>query len=289
MLKSGIVILNYNDASTTKHLVKMIEEYESINNIVIVDNCSTDNSYNILKNLRTDKIDVIQSEKNGGYAYGNNYGSKHLINKYNINIIFIANPDVEFGENITTEILEIFQNQNYALLSGVMYNLEGKISETPAWPVPTFKDDLIGCFILLSKLNKRRNRIVVKQKTPIVDVGVLPGSFFAIRAEVLKEIDYFDEGTFLFCEERILAKKMLDKGYRAGLVTGLSYYHIHGSSIGKIYKAVNSKRIIYESRLYYQKKYIKINKCQEMILKICMKISLIEFRIYLQIKKRFSS
>ena len=38
------VILNYNDAPTTINLVQSIKNYSLLNFIVVVDNCSTDDS-----------------------------------------------------------------------------------------------------------------------------------------------------------------------------------------------------------------------------------------------------
>lgn len=285
MSKTGIVILNYNDAVTTKHLVGIIIGYESLNHIVVVDNCSTDDSYEELQSLRSSQVDVVKSNKNGGYAYGNNYGFKYIINNYKVDILFVANPDVEFEEDIILDIIRFFDKTDYAMLSGVMYEANGKVSATPAWKVPSYIDDLLGCSLLLSKINKKRTKIPIGYDKPVVRVEALPGAFFAIRSFALEDIGLLDEGTFLYCEERILAKKLLDKGYKVGLLTKSKYFHLHGSSIGKIYNEVKSKRLIFASRLYYQKKYNKINIIQECILKFCMQISLIEFRFYLAIRK----
>ena len=48
-MKIACVIVNYNDAKTTIALLKQICDYKSLNHIIIVDNCSTDNSYASLK------------------------------------------------------------------------------------------------------------------------------------------------------------------------------------------------------------------------------------------------
>ena len=53
-----------------------------------------------------DKVDVIQSDKNGGYSYGNNYGAFYLIDKYMVDILVIANPDVEFSEAFLIRIVQ---------------------------------------------------------------------------------------------------------------------------------------------------------------------------------------
>ncbi len=68
----GIVILNYNDSETTVKLLDMIKEYKILESIVVVDNNSTDNSYEVLKKFENNKIKVIKSKINKGYGYGNN-------------------------------------------------------------------------------------------------------------------------------------------------------------------------------------------------------------------------
>lgn len=66
--KIGIVILNYNDALSTLKILKQIRNYSAIDHIVIVDNLSPDGSFQQLKSLAGDKVDVIQSDRNGGYS-----------------------------------------------------------------------------------------------------------------------------------------------------------------------------------------------------------------------------
>ena len=79
MSKTGIVILNYNDYETTINMLNSIKDYDSLDHIVVVDNKSTDNSYEVLKPYESKKIDVIQSKSNKGYSYGNNVGIKYLL------------------------------------------------------------------------------------------------------------------------------------------------------------------------------------------------------------------
>ena len=59
-----------------------IKEYKSIDHIVVVDNNSTDSTYELLKENESNKIDIIKTDDNKGYSYGNNAGCKYLINKY---------------------------------------------------------------------------------------------------------------------------------------------------------------------------------------------------------------
>ena len=51
----GCVVLNYNDAVTTIDFVERIKIMDSIDLIVVIDNCSTDDSYIQLKMLESNK------------------------------------------------------------------------------------------------------------------------------------------------------------------------------------------------------------------------------------------
>lgn len=64
----GCVVLNFNDSKTTIELLNRMKNMKSIDVIVVVDNCSTDDSFSVLKQYTSKKIQVIQSEKNGGYG-----------------------------------------------------------------------------------------------------------------------------------------------------------------------------------------------------------------------------
>ena len=75
--KCACIILNYNDAETTRKLVQKIREYTAFQYIVVVDNRSNDNSFTVLKELESEKVKVIETDRNGGYGYGNNEGIKY--------------------------------------------------------------------------------------------------------------------------------------------------------------------------------------------------------------------
>ena len=57
----GCVVLNFNDSKTTIELLNRMKNMKSIDVIVVVDNCSTDDSFSVLKQYTSKKIQVIQS------------------------------------------------------------------------------------------------------------------------------------------------------------------------------------------------------------------------------------
>uniref|UniRef100_UPI0006D0DB42 glycosyltransferase n=1 Tax=Clostridium sp. NkU-1 TaxID=1095009 RepID=UPI0006D0DB42 len=92
------IILNYNDAETTISLVNSLVNYEILDSIVIVDNCSTDDSASRLQAIEAGKVHFISSEKNGGYGYGNNQGIRYAYGNLHATHVLIANPDVKVTE-----------------------------------------------------------------------------------------------------------------------------------------------------------------------------------------------
>jgi len=104
-VKTGFVILNYNSWQMTSALAQKAASYKNIDAVVVVDNGSTDDSYKSLQRMEHPKIYVVQSGKNGGYSYGNNYGAK-VCEKMGMEILFFSNPDVRVEEIQIQKILE---------------------------------------------------------------------------------------------------------------------------------------------------------------------------------------
>lgn len=279
-MNSVFIILNYNSYKLTEKLALKVSKMDSVNNVVIVDNCSTDNSFEYLLKLNNDKIDVIKSDKNGGYSYGNNYGARYS-EKYNPDILFISNPDVDIEESEIEKILKKFKDTNYSILSAVEYDINNKISYPPMWQLMNYRDDLCDCFFTLKKIKKINSYPEIKLNEEIHDIEMIKGSFFAVRYKDFMEVNGFDENVFLFCEERILSKKFANYNKKIGLVIDAKFNHNHSASINKSYKLKSSQiKLLYKSRLYYNKTYNKINHFKYCLLYIAMKISILEYYMY---------
>lgn len=69
------IVLNYKNYSQTIECAQILIE-AGMDRIIIVDNASPNNSYLFLKKNfnRSRQVFVVESEKNGGYAEGNNFG-----------------------------------------------------------------------------------------------------------------------------------------------------------------------------------------------------------------------
>lgn len=91
-IRINCVILNFNDGETVARLVHMIHDYDYLEKIVLVDNHSTDDSWEQLQVLKDEKVELIRTEKNGGYGYGNNTGIRYAIEHNGATHVLVAKP-----------------------------------------------------------------------------------------------------------------------------------------------------------------------------------------------------
>lgn len=286
----GFVILNYNDFQTTISLVKRIIEDGISDVICIVDNNSSDDSYKKLLEIQNQgNIVIIHSEENKGYASGNNIGCKYLKEHFQIDIVFIANPDVEFTADTVEGITKTFiQNPDYAILTPIMLDSDGTVSNRPFIKIPTFWQDLLLCFYSYNRLFEKTHNYQVDYSENLMEIEAAPGSFFAIRMNVLEDIGFFDEGTFLFYEEMCLASKIkkFNCNLKIGLMTTDNYIHHHSVSIKKNISYMNTYNIYMKSKFYFEQKYHNISKVKQIFLKIAICLSCLEERCFLKIKNK---
>lgn len=274
MPEISFIILNYNGFDETSKLVQSMLKWDISKldfNIVVVDNCSSDDSFERLKNAfnQIEYIDVIQSEHNGGYSYGNNFGAKFAIEKYNPCYLAIANPDIQIDQDAVIALLTGFGvNDKIAMTAPVMQNTEGGY-KVCSQKLPTFYDDFRMCWTEKNPPSVMTDRFeTIPGHENMILSEMLPGSFFVVKTKCFQEAGMFDDGVFLFCEERIIGKRLKDLGYKLILRSDLFFIHAHSVTIKKAMDSIKTWKIIWKSRIYYQKKYNKVNQLKLVLLRL---------------------
>lgn len=115
----GFVVLNYNTwKETIKCVDSIISTYEGKKKIIVVDNASTNDSYTKLCDIFNDKyysdVKCILSDKNGGFAYGNNIGIREC-RKLKIKYAIVTNNDVVFFEETIDGLYNDIKNNENAV------------------------------------------------------------------------------------------------------------------------------------------------------------------------------
>lgn len=281
------VILNYNDSDNTIALAKRIENYNNINNVIIVDNNSSDNSFEKLELLSNNKISVIKSNFNGGYGYGNNWGIKYAQKVFNATHVIVANPDVVFSEKTVSKCLEAFdKNEKIALTTSIQRDVNDKVIELIAWNLPTKKNLIFSNEYFFRHTIFKREGIEYSDKEDMF-VDCIPGSFLVIDTEKFNEINYYNEKIFLYNEENWLGYKLREKGYLSLLITNDSYMHKHSISINKSIPSISRQRMhLYNSTFIILEDIFNINNIEKALIKIFFRFCYFEEIIINFIKAR---
>lgn len=255
-MKIGFIIVNYNDADTTQILLNNIKNYNSIDLILVVDNNSTDNSYNVLKELENTHIKVVNTMSNKGYGSAINYGAKYL-KKIGITWSFISNPDVVIeNESVIKQLIDDI-NEDNAWIAPIIKEHQGlnrgfkveKPMDSILLSLPYFYRKFI------SKIHYNESYYV----KGLLPVEALSGCFFLLSLDILEKVDYFDENVFLYYEENILAKKIGKTKKKIILDTRTSVFHNHSVTIDKNLNRIKKYKALKKSQRYFQKEYNNAN------------------------------
>lgn len=278
----GCVVLNYNDADTTLDLLKRIEPMEIIDQIVLVDNKSTDNSLERLKEQESNKVHVVCAKKNGGYGSGNNVGIEYLRKNYSCDYIIIANPDVIFDESVIKKMINEF-DEDTVIVAPLTLNSKKERQLPIAWKVPIVKDYFLFSSIVLNKIFKPFQYPTQFFNTDLCEVDCVQGCLFMLNNSLIED-KLYDENIFLFFEESCIGKQFKDKGYKTKLLMNVDYIHNHSVSINKAFNSEARKRKITLDSFYtYFEDYYSLSGFTKGIMRIYKKFIYIENYILLKI------
>ena len=110
---------------------------------IIVDDCSTDGSYEHIKELTKDdkRIKVLQTPKNSGTAVARNIGLKHSTGRY---ITFLDSDDL-LDPNYLEEQLEFIKDNGPIISSGYRRKTDKTCTDYYVPKENTYKSLLKGC------------------------------------------------------------------------------------------------------------------------------------------------
>ncbi len=291
-MKTGIIILNYNTADDTVKYVNKIKNYSVLDKIIVVDNLSSENNcMEKLNKLKNDKIHVIRAEKNGGYSYGNNFGMKYLNDlKEEFDYIIISNPDIEVTEEAIKKCVEFLEkNKKAAVCAPKMIDSNQNPVRRSSWKIRKPLIDMINSTRLTEILfwwTVRKGEYSFEDyKKSELKVEAVSGAFFVIKFDVFEKCNFFDENTFLFYEEDILANKIKKLGYEEYSLNNIRFTHYESQTIDKAYSYFKKIKMLQKSKMYYQKEYNNINIFQMAIFKILNLWRKIELIIEVPVRK----
>ena len=256
----GVIVPNYNSGTYIKKcLDSLLEQEYKVNEIIVVDDCSTDESKKIVKEYteKNDNIILLENEKNMGVSYSRNRGIENANSEY----IMFCDSDDWYEKQATKRMMEKVEKDSADfVLAGyyitykdgrkieVKYNNLNKIEidkETTISYLPiTSSSKLIKKSILVEHNIKYPEGIKNCEELPVIPVA----GFYA------KKVVYIDECLYNYFQRENSASNHKLKD--------LSFYDItyekFKSNLPKKYK--NSINIRMVEHLLYSKTYSLIKE-----------------------------
>lgn len=220
-----IVILNYNGWRDTVECVESFYKQVSTTHyqytIVIIDNKSTDDSFNKLEELLPTAI-LIESDFNGGYAYGNNIGIRYAM-EHNADYICILNNDTVLVEDFFQECITVLRSDNtIAFVGPTLINYSDDLVQSTGGNVSFFKGKTY-------KWNEGKDFHTIPKSH--VKTDIIFGAAMVFRTDLLKDLGIIPENYFLFYEETEWCYKARKLGYTNIYITEKRIRHKGSASL----------------------------------------------------------
>lgn len=246
-LDLSIITVNFNQPRVTEELLSSIFHtsgsvltYE----VMVVDNGSTHNPISNWEDTYAGQpVIFIRSEKNLGFAGGNNLAVRQARGKY----LFLVNNDTIFTHGLIDRLFRTMEhNKEIGLLSPQINYYEPK--------------DLIQ-YVGFTEMNyfTMRNscigyqvRDIGQHAKKLFTTAYIHGAAMMVRKDILKEAGLMPELYFLYYEEMDWCERIRQVGYQCWVDTHALIYHRESVSVGKesVLKTyyMNRNRILFAKR-----------------------------------------
>jgi GT2 family glycosyltransferase len=250
----AIVILNYLTYEKTIDCVESIIHTATVDyRIYIVDNGSSNNAYEKLSRTYQgdNRIDVISTGENLGYARGNNIAIRKALED-GCEYALISNNDILYEPDTIDTLHKKIADNNCFMVGPRIMKPDHSLQETAYTKLPGFWDYVLHD-TFLGVWFKRKNFMPAKD----TNVKWLHGSCFIVDIRLFHQIGLFDENTFLYYEEYIVAQKAIRSDYQLLFTPEVSVLHFHGATTKKISVFAVIENV--KSEMYYLRKYARWN------------------------------
>lgn len=244
-----ISVLNYNNFPSTKKCILSLLKLDYSNfQILIIDNKSTDNSYEKFIG-EFPSLKILLSISNGGYAAGHKISVNYAIEN-NFDLIWILNNDLTVRENTLLELFKAYKKHGLGLYGSITLK-----SESP--DVINFGGGIVDDISKPFNYNSFENKLHEKQKKDVRKVQTIEGSSFLIPLTTIKKYGFLRTDFFMYVEEVDYCYDLKRKGIDSYIVPNSLVIHKGAESFkGQSYLEKYYRR---RNMLYFEKKNYNIS------------------------------
>lgn len=261
-MKISVIIVNYNGFDLLTQCLTSLQKYHTNEDyeVILVDNSSTEGDISeVVKNYQ--KIKLVKSKENLGFAKGNNLGLSLAKGEY----IVYLNNDTLFIDSTLTKIADYMDSlsKKDVIIGCKLLNPDLSHQECIAdfdTPSNIFSEAFFLYRIFRNKkfFNKYyQNFLDIRVLT---DVDVVKGAFMFLRRKDAEKLKGFDEDFFFYSEEVDLCYRFKQMGGRVVYYPLTSLIHYGGGTTNSMlwfkFKNQTLSKIKFYRKHYSGVKYI---------------------------------
>ncbi len=254
----SIITINYNGLKDTCELIDTLPLSDETIEVIVVDNASTQDEATEL-GKRYPLIIVIRSDKNLGFAGGNNLGIKAAHGKY---LFFINNDTIIRSQKLEVGGMSLFQPLIDRLESS---NKIGAVCPKIRFSWDNCPIQYAG-YTPLSKLTLRNRSIGFNEedKGQYDTAHSMPyahGAAMMVKREVIEKAGIMPECYFLYYEELDWSEMIRRAGYEIWYEPACTVYHKESQATGqhsplKTYYITRNRLIFAQRNIHGATKYL---------------------------------
>jgi GT2 family glycosyltransferase len=212
-MKLGVVVLNWNGKEVTRRCLDSISRSTCpADQIVVVDNASTDGSADVIRSGYPHVV-VIVNDSNLGFAEGNNVGIRYLLDRA-FDLILILNNDTVLDPRALCELKNAAQAQPAAAYGATIHELS---APGAIW--------YAGGSISRLTLDARHSVATADLRSVAQPTGFITGCCLMFRADALRTVGLLDKDFFAYYEDVDWCLRGTAAGHRLVYVPGAVVHH----------------------------------------------------------------
>src|SRR3989344_1529292 len=224
----SIIILNYKSRGLLKECLRgiMWARPQLSLGIIVVDNASGDGTPEMVRREFPD-VRLIESDRNRGYAGGNNLGIRAATGRY----AMIMNPDIIVNEgSLEGLVAHLDAHPEIGLIAPKLTNPDRSLQYScyrfPTLGIPFYRRTPIGRLPFARRAEAHYLMTDADRSAPL-EVDWLLGGAVVARREALERVGLLDERFFLYFDDVDWSRRVWEAGWKVVYLPSVSMVHFH--------------------------------------------------------------
>jgi len=194
----NVIILNWNGYEDTMFSISssLSQSYSNFH-VTVIDNGSSDSSLDDLQKLQNDKLNLISSSENKGFAGGVNLGLKYSVEKKYDYCLLLNNDAILLPGAISNFVQFMQADDKLGICGGCVLNMDDDRVQVNGG----------------KKINFLSGRCNNSEFMP----DFISGALMFIRMKAAKNIGFLSEEYFMYWEDAEYSLRTLKKGWSIGV------------------------------------------------------------------------